>query len=187
VRALVHGLAITGTSTVIALQRHGYEVVATDDVVDDDKLDRASELGMSLTTLPDSLSGFVAGFDLLSPAPGVPERHPVIVAALASGVPVHSEIELAYRWEQDRPGGPRPILAVTGTDGKTTTTDLTVAILRAAGVRTAALGNTDVPLVDAIDTDLDVLVVECTSEPPRSGPRTTSHVWCRWCRLPPRR
>jgi UDP-N-acetylmuramoylalanine--D-glutamate ligase len=163
VRALVHGLAITGTSTVRALQRHGYEVVATDDVVDDDKLDRASELGVSLTALPDSVSQFVAGFDLLSPAPGVPERHPVIVAALASGVPVHSEIELAYRWEQDRPGGPRPILAITGTDGKTTTTDLTVAILRAAGMRTAALGNTDVPLVDAIDTDLDVLVVECTS------------------------
>ena len=65
-----------------------------------------------------------------------------------------SEIELAYRWEQERPaalGGPRPILAITGTDGKTTTTELTVAILRAAGVRTAALGNTDVPLVDGVD------------------------------------
>lgn len=162
-RALVHGLAITGASTVKALRRHGYEVVTTDDVVDDDKLDRASQLGVSLTALPDDLSEFVASFDLLSPAPGVPERHPLILAALASGVPISSEIELAYRWEQNRPGGPRPILAITGTDGKTTTTELTVAILGAAGVRTEALGNTDVPLVDALDSDLDVFVVECTS------------------------
>ena len=43
------------------------------------------------------------------------------------------------------------MLAITGTDGKTTTTELTVAILRAAGLRTAALGNTDVPLVDGVD------------------------------------
>jgi UDP-N-acetylmuramoylalanine--D-glutamate ligase len=97
----------------------------------------------------------------------VPESHPVIVAALGLGVPVMSEIELAYRWEQQRPGGPRPILAITGTDGKTTTTEMTVAMLRAAGVRTEALGNTDTPMLDAIDLtgddELDAFVVECTS------------------------
>ena len=49
------------------------------------------------------------------------------------------------------------MLAVTGTDGKTTTTLLTAAMLRAAGLRTVAAGNTDVPLVEAIDRDLDVL------------------------------
>ena len=58
---------------------------------------------------------------------------------------VVSEIELAYEWEQQRDGGPRPMLAITGTDGKTTTTLLTVAILEAAGVRAVAAGNTDVP------------------------------------------
>jgi len=59
------------------------------------------------------------------------------------------------------------MLAITGTDGKTTTTELTVAILRAAGLRTEALGNTDVPLVDRVDASgdgvLDAFVVECTS------------------------
>jgi UDP-N-acetylmuramoylalanine--D-glutamate ligase len=56
------------------------------------------------------------------------------------------------------------MLGITGTDGKTSTTDLTVAILRAAGHDTEALGNTDVPLLDAIDDDrYDVFVVECTS------------------------
>ena len=162
-RALVHGLAITGSSTVRALRRNGYEVVATDDTIDDSKRLRAAELGIEVGPLPHDLERFVAEFDLLSPAPGVPESHPVIRAALAGRVPIRSEIELAYVWEQQRAGGPRPILAITGTDGKTTTTELTVAILRAAGIRTAALGNTDVPLVDALDDDLDAFVVECTS------------------------
>ncbi len=162
-RALVHGLAITGASTVRALQRRGYTVAATDDTIDATKLDRAAELGIEVTPLPDDVGAFVEGFDLVSPAPGVPERHPLIIAASAADIPVMSEIELAYRWEQQRPGGPRPILAITGTDGKTTTTELTVAILRSAGVRTEALGNTDVPLVDALDEDLDAFVVECTS------------------------
>jgi UDP-N-acetylmuramoylalanine--D-glutamate ligase len=161
--ALVHGLAVTGASTVRALQRHGYDVVVSDDRVDDAKVAVAAELGVECHDgAPDP-----SRFDLVSPAPGVPETHPVVVGALTAGVPVVSEIELAYRWEQERPGGPRPILAVTGTDGKTTTTELTVAILRAAGVRTAPLGNTDVPLVDAVDAtgdaELDAFVVECTS------------------------
>ena len=78
-------------------------------------------------------------------------------------MPLRSEIELAYRWEQERRGGPRPILAITGTDGKTTTTELTVAILRAAGLGRRQLGNTESPLVDALDSELDAFVVECTS------------------------
>lgn len=170
-RALVYGLAITGVSTVRALQRHGWDVVVGDDQVSDGKQDLANTLGVELLPLIDAQNAprvFAnSSYDLLSPAPGVPESHPVIVAALAAGVPVMSEIEIAYRWEQERPGGPRPILAVTGTDGKTTTTEMTVAMLRAAGVRTEALGNTDTPLLDAIDltgdAELDVFVVECTS------------------------
>ena len=55
------------------------------------------------------------------------------------------------------------MLAVTGTDGKTTTTLLAVEMLRAAGLSTVDAGNTETPLVDAIDTDLDAFVVECTS------------------------
>ena len=165
-RALVHGLAITGASTVRALQRHGHGVVVTDDTIDDAKRALADGLGVELTPPPDDdrLADWIAGFELVSPAPGVPERHRLVVAALAAGVPIESEIEIAYRWEQLRPSGPRPILAVTGTDGKTSTTELTVAILRAGGLHTAALGNTDVPLLDAIDDDAyDAFVVECTS------------------------
>lgn len=164
--ALVHGLAITGASTVRALQRRGHPVTVTDDHVDDDKRALADELGVELSGPPTGteLASWIARFDLFSPAPGVPESHPLVVAAQHAGVPVWSEIEIAYRWEQERPGGPRPMLAITGTDGKTSTTELTVEILRAAGLHTAALGNTDTPLVDAIDDDrFDVFVIECTS------------------------
>ena len=52
---------------------------------------------------------------------------------------------------------------MTGTDGKTTTTDMAVAMLRAAGLRAEAVGNTDVPFVDAVDMELDAFVIECSS------------------------
>jgi UDP-N-acetylmuramoylalanine--D-glutamate ligase len=163
VRALVHGFAITGESTARALLARGHEVVVTDDLIDDAKTASVEALGLELVPLPDDLDAFVRGFDLVSPAPGVPEMHELVRAAQRAGVELASEIELAYRWDRARSAGPRPILAVTGTDGKTTTTELTVAILRAAGHRTAALGNTETPLLDALELDLDVFVVECTS------------------------
>lgn len=162
-RSLVYGLAVTGASTVRALTRRGHEVVVVDDHVDDAKRDLAGELGIELLPTPVGIDAFVARFDLVSPSPGVPESHGVIAAARRHDVPVRSEIELAYQWEQARPGGARPILAVTGTDGKTTTCLLAAAMLTAAGVRTIAAGNTDVPLVDALEMQLDAYVVECSS------------------------
>ena len=88
----------------------------------------------------------------------------MIDAAHRHGVELASEIELAYRWEQDRAGGPRPMLAITGTDGKTTTTLLTVEMLRAGGVRTIDAGNTSTRRSSTRSTiDVDAFVVECTS------------------------
>ncbi len=162
-RVLVHGIGIAGTSTVRALLRRGHDVVVTDDDIDDTKQDLADALSVVLLQTPHDLGAFACQFDLIAPAPGVPETHALLTAARAAGVEIVSEIELAYRWEQERPGGPRPILAVTGTDGKTTTTDMAVAMLRAGGVSAEAVGNTDVPFVDAIDTDVEAFVVECSS------------------------
>ena len=164
--ALVYGLAVTGRSTVRALQRHGWDVVAGDDVVNAERVEAAAELGIDLVDRPRGvdLDELLERCTLVCPAPGIPEGHEVIIAAQQRGLEVVTEIELAYRWEQERPGGPRPMLAVTGTDGKTTTTLMTVAMLRAAGLATVDAGNTDTPLVDAIANDaLDAFVVECTS------------------------
>jgi UDP-N-acetylmuramoylalanine--D-glutamate ligase len=164
--ALVYGLAVAGAATVRALQRRGIEVRVADDTGDRRRRQLAADLGVELVVAPGdgALDGLVAASDIVVPAPGVPETHPLFAAAAAAACRVVSELELAYGWEQERPGGPRPMLAVTGTDGKTTTTFLAVEMLRAGGRRAVAAGNTDVPLVEAVDDDdLDVFVVECAS------------------------
>lgn len=166
-RALVIGLAVTGAATVRAMQRHGWTVVAADDRAEEGTaratvLAAASDLGVELVPLAD-VDALLDRVEMVSPSPGVPEDHPVVVGALRRGMPVWSEIELAYRWEQQRPGGPRPMLAVTGTDGKTTTTMLAAAMLAGAGRRTIAAGNTETPLLDALELPVDSFVVECTS------------------------
>jgi UDP-N-acetylmuramoylalanine--D-glutamate ligase len=163
---LVHGLAIAGSATIRALTQRGADVVASDDaVVDDDTRALVAELGVELVERPDAdrLRRLIAASELVVPAPGVPETHPLFAIAAALGRPVEGELELGYRWEQQRPGGPRPMLAVTGTDGKTTTTLMARAIIEAAGLRAVDAGNTDVPLVAALDLDVDVFVVECAS------------------------
>lgn len=162
---LVVGLAIAGAATTRGLQQRGADVVAADDTVDDAKRALAAELGIELVERPDTdrLRELVTASELVVPAPGVPETHPLFAIAAAVGRPVQSELELAYRWEQERPGGPRPMLAITGTDGKTTTTLMARAMLEAAGLRAVDAGNTDVPLVAALDLDVDAFVVECTS------------------------
>ena len=99
------------------------------------------------------------GADVLVVSPGLPPVAPVIRAAQAAGVPVWGELELAWRLRGEDPAA---WLVVTGTNGKTTTTLMLQSMLRAAGLRTAAVGNIGVSLVDAVmDPDgFDVLAVE---------------------------
>ena len=80
----------------------------------------------------------------------------------ASGSDHFEEIEIAYATEQQRDGGPRPTCGDRH-HGKTTTRELAVAMLRAGGIRSLAVGNTDVPFIEALEQPLDVYVVECTS------------------------
>jgi UDP-N-acetylmuramoylalanine--D-glutamate ligase len=163
--ALVHGIALSGDALSAELVRRGWEVVVADDAPSDAKRAAAVALGTTLVERPDAdtIDALVAAADIVCPAPGVPETHAVIAAAERLGRPIRTEIDLAYEWEQERPGGARPMLAVTGTDGKTTTTLLAAHMLDAAGHRAAAVGNTEVPLVAALSSDADVFVVECSS------------------------
>jgi UDP-N-acetylmuramoylalanine--D-glutamate ligase len=163
--ALVYGIALAGDALAAQLVSRGWTVLVADDQPSEAKRARAVELGGTLIERPDAdrIAALVAECDIVCPAPGVPETHPVVVASIAAGTPLRTEIDLAYEWEQHRHGGPRPMLAVTGTDGKTTTTLLTAHILRTAGHRVAAVGNTEVPLVAALDEPIDVFVVECSS------------------------
>lgn len=158
-RTLVYGIGLAGRAVAEALRARGVEVVLGDDTPSDAAGEWARSMGWEIGRGVDTLDGV----DRVCPAPGVPETHPLIVEAARRGVEVTTEIDLAYDWEQQRPGGPRPILAVTGTDGKTTTTELAAHLLRAAGHRAEAVGNTEVPFVARLDGDADVFVVECSS------------------------
>ncbi len=95
-------------------------------------------------------------------SPGFRPDHPLVRAALGAGLEVFSEPELAWRL---RPAGAAPWLAVTGTNGKTTTVTMLASMLAAAGLRTIATGNIGYPLLSAVlDPDpYDVLAVELSS------------------------
>jgi len=109
------------------------------------------------------------GTQLVVTSPGVPPRAPLVIAAAAAGTPVWGEVELAWRLRPDRAsgGGPAPWLGVTGTNGKTTTTQLLAGMLAAAGRRVVAAGNVGTPLVEVVTAPdaaaLDVLAVELSS------------------------
>ncbi len=159
-RHVVLGLGVTGQAVLRALVAHGEDAVAVDDRPTDVGRALAEELEVVLVEAPDAstLQGMVAGADAVVPSPGVPDHHPLFAAAAAAGVPVLSEFDLAARWDD------RPLVAITGTNGKTTVTELTCAMLAASGRRAQAVGNTEVPLVAAIaDPSADVFVVEASS------------------------
>ena len=160
-RVLVLGLGVASRAVVRALRKRGIEVVAVEDHTSDDTrsfcanvdcvlLDAPTEPELS-TAIANNIAAFI-------PSPGVPESHPAFGIVAATGVRTLSEFDLAGWWDD------RPIAAVTGTDGKTSVTLLTVAMLNASGVTTTAVGNTDVPLIEAIDDPLfDAFVVEASS------------------------
>jgi UDP-N-acetylmuramoylalanine--D-glutamate ligase len=88
-------------------------------------------------------------------SPGVPNEAPVIAAARAHGIPVHGELELAWRLLPNR------FIAVTGTNGKTTTTELLGAVHREAGVAAAVAGNVGTPLASLVGAVAPEAVVVC--------------------------
>jgi UDP-N-acetylmuramoylalanine--D-glutamate ligase len=158
--ALVVGLGVTGRAVAEALRAHGDGVVAVDDRPSDDLTAWAQGTGFEVVAAPDAdrLEQLVAAADLVLPAPGLPERHPVFEIADRLDVPIRSELDLAAAWDQ------RPTVAITGTNGKTTVTMLVTEMLRASGLAAEAVGNTEVPLVAALaDPSIDVFVVEASS------------------------
>jgi len=123
-RTLVYGLARSGVAAAAALEARGDEIVRVD-----------RELGNE-----DDLS-LLDGVGLVVKNPGVPGERPLVVEARTRGIPVWSEVELGYRLLR-----PRPFVGVTGTKGKTTTSELLGAIFRAAGRGVVVAGNVGRPL-----------------------------------------
>lgn len=103
--------------------------------------------------------------DIIVISPGIPASHPVYSLAQARGIPIWSEIELAWQIQQNHTDKPdTPWLTITGTNGKTTTTGMTAAILQANGEKAIAVGNIGVPVVGAVaEGKYDCLAVEMSS------------------------
>jgi UDP-N-acetylmuramoylalanine--D-glutamate ligase len=151
-RVLVAGLGVSGRAAADALRPRAAAVLTLDDRATDADLRDAAAVDLETV-------------DLVVVSPGWPPSHPLLVRAQEEGVPVWSEVELAWRLRVPGPSGePAPWLALTGTNGKTTTVEMLETILRAAGLRAAAVGNVGTPVVEAaLDPTLDVLAVELSS------------------------
>lgn len=159
-RYLLIGFGVTNQAVADALRRRGHEIVVCDDTAGAGALLAANERGIALVERPtaDTYAQLIDAADVVVPSPGIGDVHHALDLARRAGVPVRSEFDLAQEWDD------RPLLAVTGTDGKTTVTTLVTAMLQASGVRSTAAGNTEVPLVAAIDDPaVDVFVVEASS------------------------
>jgi UDP-N-acetylmuramoylalanine--D-glutamate ligase len=157
---LVLGLGVTGRAVLRALVAHGDGAVVVDDRPTDEGRALTAELGVRLVEAPDpsALAALVDEVEAVVPSPGVPDHHPVFDAAARASVPVLSEFDLATRWDA------RPVVAITGTDGKTTVTELARSMFEAGGRHAVAVGNTELPFVAAIeDPTVDVFVVEASS------------------------
>jgi UDP-N-acetylmuramoylalanine--D-glutamate ligase len=99
--ALVYGIALAGDAVAAQLAARGWTLVVADDKPTDDKRRMAAAVGATLVESPDAtlLERLVAECDIVCPAPGVPETHPVIDAAVRLLRPIRTEIDLAYEWE----------------------------------------------------------------------------------------
>ena len=165
VHAVVAGFGVSGYAAADALVQLGARVTVLDDRRTEGLQEQAavlSALGADIRLGPGSTTLLPAGTDLVVTSPGWSPRTPLLVQAASGGVPVWGEVELAWRL---RGTDPAPWLCVTGSNGKTTTTQMLAAILRSAGLRSAAVGNVGTPVTQAVmdPEGHDVLAVELSS------------------------
>lgn len=156
---LVIGLRRTGVSVARFIASQGGRVRVVDR---QDACMLTKELA-SLASIPLDLrlgrndADATSGIDLVVPSPGVPLDARLLREAKNRGIPIWSEVELAYRFL------PCPLLAVTGTNGKSTTTSLLGEMVKLGGQKAFVGGNIGTPLIDAFANLPDVAVVEISS------------------------
>ncbi|MCC9157359.1 UDP-N-acetylmuramoyl-L-alanine--D-glutamate ligase [Streptomyces parvulus] len=174
----VAGLGVSGVPAARVLHGLGARVTVVNDGDDERARTQAAELEtLGVTVRLGDGATLPEGTELIVTAPGWKPDKPLFTAAHEAGVPVWGDVELAWRL-RDRDGRKAaPWLAVTGTNGKTTTVQMLASILRAAGLRTAAVGNIGVSLLDAVtgDEEYDVLAVELSSYQLHWAPSPRAH------------
>jgi UDP-N-acetylmuramoylalanine--D-glutamate ligase len=166
VRVVVAGFGVSGYAAADNLTFLGARVTALDESDAGDRAERAAlleSLGASVTLGPGATATLPDDVDLVVTSPGWPPSAPLLAQAAERGIPIWGEVELAWRLRD--PANPAPWLAVTGTNGKTTTVQMLEAMLRADGLRAVACGNVGLPIVEAVmdPEPYDVLAVELSS------------------------
>jgi UDP-N-acetylmuramoylalanine--D-glutamate ligase len=150
-RVLVVGVARSGIASALFCAEHGARVTATDTEPESKLADAAAKLRAAGVTL--ELGAHKPEIfeqqDLVVLSPGVPADLAALASARAKGIPVWSEIELAWRFLRGR------LIAITGSNGKTTTTSLIAHILKWAGISTVVGGNIGTPLISLVESTND--------------------------------
>ncbi|MBB33631.1 MAG: UDP-N-acetylmuramoyl-L-alanine--D-glutamate ligase [Acidimicrobiaceae bacterium] len=156
----VFGLGETGLAVVDFLQAKNIPTLLFDDNPSDRAKKLVNNLGLDIH-LPNSESDFsqlIETMDIFMPTPGLPDNHWIYEYIRQFNIPTHSEFDLAAQFDD------RPLLAITGTNGKTTVTMMVKEMLLASGIKTEAVGNTGIPLIRAIqDPSIEKFVVEASS------------------------
>jgi UDP-N-acetylmuramoylalanine--D-glutamate ligase len=167
-RVVVLGLGVTGFSVADTLAELGAKVLVVAEKADEELVDILDVIGVTHIT-GESAQGLptqVIDFDpqLVVTSPGVKPEHELLAWAAKQNTPVWVDIELAWRL-RDKTSKVADWIAVTGTNGKTTTVQMVEAMLNHGGFRTAACGNIGTPILDAIrdPEGFDALVVELSS------------------------
>lgn len=160
-RILVVGLGKTGVATVKFLTEKGAVVFASDEKPASELVDAMSALGdLNVNMqLGEHRLDIMSQTDMVVPSPGVPPFNVMLLEAAKRGIPILSEIELAWRFLK------RPMIAITGTNGKTTTTALLGEMLKKAGKGVFVGGNIGNPLIGYVNgkQEDDYVVVEVSS------------------------
>ena len=178
--ALVVGFGVSGEAVAGRLRQLAFDVLACDDAGGAEMRRRAAAIGLALEERPERarLAELVTAADLVVPSPGVPAHHPVFALAAETGTAVESELGLAADAIDV------PLVAITGTNGKTTVTTLVAEMLVASGRRAIAAGNIGTPLTTAVGQPVDVVVAEVSSFQLQLAPRFRPQVGV-WLNLAP--
>lgn len=155
-KILILGAGITGLACARSLTSRQAEVTVVDD--------NYSELHATDYEVFTTSSVSATDFDYVLISPGWKAAHPLVAQAVREGVPLLNEIDLAWEIRQERSPGQRWI-ALTGTNGKTTTVEMTASALRSGGLHAVACGNVGKTVIECVDSseNYDVLVVELSS------------------------
>ncbi|WP_405612205.1 UDP-N-acetylmuramoyl-L-alanine--D-glutamate ligase [Streptomyces sp. NBC_00076] len=177
-RVTVAGLGVSGIPAAKVLHGFGAVVTVVNDGDDERARAQAAELeALGITVRLGDGATLPQGTELIVTTPGWKPDKPLFAAAAQAGVPVWGDVELAWRLRGREGREAAPWLAVTGTNGKTSTVQMLASILKAAGLRTAAVGNIGVSLLDAVlgDEQYDVLAVELSSYQLHWAPSLRAH------------